>query len=506
MKRKTKRNRIAIIIISIALMIALSPITVHASVYDDAYNIHDANAYADKWKKDINYKDYRDAEPDCTNFVSQCLIAGGIKESDGWNKNHTRYLTGYTDAYNTFVNVTLLKSYLAKTGYTVGETVFCNPNEIKELDISAGDILQLDFEGDGVWDHSLFCVGLDKTGQVMVACHSPYYYGTVWQEDGMLVFEKRERQIKPSKCFCVIHMTNTSGLTDVTRRYIDKTIAIKSLEVNQYVSSNTDKDIAGINATVNKSSASTWEYFDVISGDYGEIGFRAHGNRNYLSARIDENDKNAYIQAAYGQNYIKPQSWESFRIFEKDGVQYIQSQANGKWVQASKNETDNPLRAAGASASTWERFHIEVVGTLNGTSSKESNESVSPSMSNTVSLHYHASDYNEGWYEGEWRNGNPNGYGKLTYDDFDDGKYYMSYGYKAVSYEGNFVDGFRSGWGKVTYENGWWEEGQFYGMWQAGKVVFDGRLYSKPDCYRTVKTTATSTIAASTEFGEWTTP
>ena len=505
MKRKAG-SKWFVIIISIALAIASSPITVYASVYDDAYSIYDAIAYADKWHENINTEVYRDAEPDCTNFVSQCLVAGGIKETDGWNKNHTRYLTGYTDAYNTFVNVGLLKSYLSKTGYSVGETVFCDSNEIKEWNISAGDILQLDFEGDGVWDHSLFCLGLDANGQVLVACHTPNYLGTVKQADGMLVFEKRERQLKSSKCFCVIHMTDTSGLTDVTRKYINKTVAIKSLEVNQYASSNTDKDIAGINATVNKSSASTCEYFDVIAGEYGEIGFKAHGNRNYLSARIDENNKYAYIQAAYGHNYTKPKSWESFRIFEKDGVQYIQSQANGKWVQVSKDETDNPLKAAGASASTWERFKIEVVGTINDTSSEKTNSSVSPSKSNMVSQHYHASDYNEGWYEGDWSNGSPNGYGKLTYDDFEDGKFYMSYGYTAVSYEGNFIDGFRSGWGKVVYENGWWEEGQFYGVWQPGKVVFDGKLYSKPDCYRTVKTTATSTVAATTEFGEWTSP
>ena len=152
----------------------------------------------------------------------------------------------------------------------------------------------------------------------------------------------------------------SSQLADVTDRYIGKSITIKSLEANCYISANTDKDIAGINATVNRTNASSWETFDVIAGDYGVAGFKARSNGNYLSARIDQDKQNSYIQAAYGHSYTKPQSWESFRIFEKDGIQYIQSCANGKWLQAATNETDNPLKAAGAYASTWERFQIEI--------------------------------------------------------------------------------------------------------------------------------------------------
>ena len=359
-KKARKKLTYCIVIMTTLVMILLLHIPVYASAYDNAYNIHNAIAYAKEWSHGTNEK-YGYIYPDCTNFVSQCLVAGGIKEDpDKWSSDSTKGLFGYSDAYNTFVNVGLLASYLKDCGYSIGEIRHGDINELKQLHMSAGDILQIDHQGDGEWDHSMICVGIDADGQFWVAGHEKPYYGPI---NGMSSKPVFDGLICNSSCFRVIGMTNTIGLTDVTRRYIGKTIAIKSIEVDRYVSSNTEQDIKGVNATANSLSASKLEYFDVIEGEYGEVGFRAHGNNNYLSARVDEDSKNAYIQAAYGQNYTKPQNWESFRIFERDGIQYIQSQANGKWMQVAKIESSNPLKAAGSSASTWERFQIEVVKT-----------------------------------------------------------------------------------------------------------------------------------------------
>ena len=300
----------------------------------------------------------------------------------------------------------------------------------------------------------------------------------------------------------------SSVLSDVTEKYIGKTIAIKSLEANRYVSANTDKDVTGINAAVNRTDASTWEYFDVIAGDYGVVGFKAHANGNYLSARIDQNEQQAYIQAAYGQNYTKPQSWESFRIFEKDGIQFIQSVANGKWVQAATNETDNPLKAAGTYTSTWERFKIEItnISSTDNLGHDQSSDTNRTANTTKVSQHYHGSDYNEGWYEGEWSNDHPNGWGKITYDDFDDGKYYSigdgTNEYRAQYYEGNFSNGWRVGYGTVVYSGGWKDEGTFYGQWQAGKVVFKGKRWYG-NGYWPLTITASSATLGSDTYGEW---
>ena len=301
----------------------------------------------------------------------------------------------------------------------------------------------------------------------------------------------------------------SSKLSDVTDRYIGKSITIKSLEANCYVSANTDQDIPGVNATVNHTNASSWETFDIVAGDYGVVGFKSHANGNYLSARIDQDKHNSYVQAAYGQNYTKPLSWESFRIFENNGIQYIQSEANGKWLQAATNETDTPLKAAGAFASTWERFQIEIKNSSSDSNSINSHSinSIEESGSTKVSQHYHGSNYNEGWYEGEWSNDSPNGWGRLTYDDFEDGMYYSigdsTTEYKALYYEGHFSNGWREGTGTVVYEGGWKDEGTFYGQWQAGKVVFEGKRWYG-NGYWPLTITANSSSYGIDTYGEWT--
>lgn len=60
----------------------------------------------------------------------------------------------------------------------------------------------------------------------------------------------------------------------------------------------------------------------------------------------------------------KAKNMGSFRIYEKDSVQYIQSQANGKWVQIVANNADRPLKAANKKVSTWERFQIETINEM----------------------------------------------------------------------------------------------------------------------------------------------
>jgi len=307
-----------------------------------------------------------------------------------------------------------------------------------------------------------------------------------------------EKEDSPEDKYSILlghnYRKNGVWLEEVSSCYIGKTVTIKSVEVDKYVSSNTDQTTAGINAIANRNSADTWERFTVEEGLAGAVGFRSTANGNYLSARIDENEQYSYIQAAFGHDYSQPQSWESFRIFEWNGIQYIQSQANGKWIQVSVEESDYPIKAAADAFSTWERFQLEIIddnttasgnaasGTAGNTSSGNTSGGTI-SASTIVSQYYWGSNYNEGWYEGEYRDGKPNGYGKLTYDDFEDGIYYSfilgDKEYKALYYEGYFCDGWRCGAGKVAYEDGWVEEGTYYGVWSADKKVFEGTFWHK---------------------------
>lgn len=467
-------------------------------------------------------------EEDCTNFVSQCLVAGGIPENDSWNsKIDGRIFKGwfqdykgeyhaiygnYSDGYNTFVNAGMLNEYLAAQGYSIEKSVNVSDNTISVTSLSpaAGDIVQFDWDGDGVIDHSVLCCGYNENGELCYASHSNAGFMKPFSQILSLCVPVTYSDRIYGTVIYLIHMTDTAGLKDVTSRYKDKVVAINSVEVNQYVSSGMGQDADSIDVTASSDVLSNQEYYKVEAGKYGEVGLRSLSNKNFLSARLDIDASAAPISACYGQAYTEPLSWESLRIYEKDGVQYIQFQPNGKWLQVNAEENSHPLKACARAASTWERFILEEIMLTDVATSKDlwavdetPSDFGAPDVS-TVSQAY-GNGYNEGWYTGEWSNGAPNGWGKLEYIDYNgDSKFYtLSYGdkiYNALYYEGNFSNGARYGFGTVVYEEGWKEEGIYYGAWKAGKIVFEGRLWHKDgEHYWKGYLTATSTVS-----GEWT--
>lgn len=350
------------IIITVLLITACPYFTISTKAsfdpYEEAFNIHNAIQYAmTHAEQDVSLNKIPDEKGgNCTYFVSKCLAAGGLPMDDKWNDDSSwSVFGGHKEAYNTFINVDRLRNYLSaqKQYQVVPPFEYSFEGNLPYLP-SPGDIIQFDLDLDGEGDHSIICVGYDDNNKLMIASHSP---NTLETFDDFLSRIEWRGTIK----IYYIRMTDTNGLIDVTNKYINKTIAMRSLEVDQYVSSNTEQNIETVDALANRSTASTLEYFKVEPGDYGEVGFRSIGNGNYLSARIDIDSQFAPIRAAYGQTYEKPQSWESFRIYEKDGVIYIQSQANGKWLQVVADNDEHPVKAASKMVSTWERFQIEIV-------------------------------------------------------------------------------------------------------------------------------------------------
>lgn len=134
-----------------------------------AYSRPDAVAYAHKWAFSRNsaYMNYDRYGGDCTNFISQCIYAGGARmnytPTFGWyyidGNNKAPAWTGVEYLYNFIVGN-------KGTGpYGVRANIY---------DIEPGDIIQLSFDGT-IFSHSLFVVqvglppGLDK---ILVATHT----------------------------------------------------------------------------------------------------------------------------------------------------------------------------------------------------------------------------------------------------------------------------------------------------------------------------------------------
>ena len=130
-----------------------------------AYNRNAAVEYAKRWAFGRNraYMDFSQMGGDCTNFISQCLVAGGLRMEYraplGW------FYTGPNHRSPSFSGVPYLYNYLvrdSKRGIYV-------PEEDFQVRIEPGDVIQLSFDGT-TFGHSLLVV--ETTPEIKVATHS----------------------------------------------------------------------------------------------------------------------------------------------------------------------------------------------------------------------------------------------------------------------------------------------------------------------------------------------
>lgn len=129
------------------------------------YDRMKAVQYAERWWNEFNpaYKKFID---DCTNFISQCLHAGGApmrgypNRSQGWWMRNNNWSYSWAVANS-------LKTYLSysKTGLRTNQV--SSPEELK-----LGDVICYDFQGDGRFDHNTMITGFDVYGMPLVNAHT----------------------------------------------------------------------------------------------------------------------------------------------------------------------------------------------------------------------------------------------------------------------------------------------------------------------------------------------
>lgn len=130
-----------------------------------AYDRLKAVRYAELWWNRRN-PDYPRVENDCTNFISQCLHAGGIPmwgapvRSRGWWHSRTSWSYSWAVANS-------LRWYLSRSG-----------NVMKAVEVDSvyklvpGDVICYDFEGDGHWDHNTLVTSIAPSGSPLVNAHT----------------------------------------------------------------------------------------------------------------------------------------------------------------------------------------------------------------------------------------------------------------------------------------------------------------------------------------------
>lgn len=128
-----------------------------------AYNRNNAVKYAEKWAYQRNplFFDFSDIGGNCTNFVSQCLLAGcctmNFTATFGW------YYLSVEDRSPSWTGVEFLFNFLVEN---VGDGPFGVPEEVQYLQY--GDIIQLSDEN-GDFYHTLLVSGFNENGPLVAA-------------------------------------------------------------------------------------------------------------------------------------------------------------------------------------------------------------------------------------------------------------------------------------------------------------------------------------------------
>ena len=129
--------------------------------------------YAETWWNSYNPA-YRVFDVDCTNYISQCLRAGGapmwgapVRER-GWWYGADTWSFSWAVAHS-------LRWYLS------GSTQGLRGTEVERADqLIPGDVICYDFEGDGRWDHNTIVVAKDVEGMPLVNAHTDNSRNRYW--------------------------------------------------------------------------------------------------------------------------------------------------------------------------------------------------------------------------------------------------------------------------------------------------------------------------------------
>lgn len=158
------------------------------------YRREAAAAYADEWWDSFN-PEFEAFEVDCTNYISQCLFAGGApinytgkRESGWWYKGYI----GSKEAWSySWAVANSLQRYLATS------TSGLRASEMQRADqLELGDCIIYDWDGNGVYQHSTIVTAFDAGGMPLVNAHTTpsrhrywdYKDSYAWTENTMYRF------------------------------------------------------------------------------------------------------------------------------------------------------------------------------------------------------------------------------------------------------------------------------------------------------------------------------
>lgn len=130
--------------------------------------------YAELWWDGFNPSFVRFEADDCTNFISQCLLAGNLQMTDGGNRAvgwWYRFAKEGREAAWSY-------SWSTANGLALWLTNRAGAQVIKNArDLLIGDVIFYDWQGNGKFGHSTVVVDFDAAGNPLVNAHTdPSYH------------------------------------------------------------------------------------------------------------------------------------------------------------------------------------------------------------------------------------------------------------------------------------------------------------------------------------------
>jgi hypothetical protein len=122
--------------------------------------------YAERWWNDYNPAYVEIEENDCTNFISQCLNAGGAPMRGYPNRGNGWWIRGKTWSWSWTV-AHALRLYLGNSKVGLRAKEVSRPDQLM-----LGDIICYDFEGDGRFNHNTIVTAYDYYGMPLVNAHT----------------------------------------------------------------------------------------------------------------------------------------------------------------------------------------------------------------------------------------------------------------------------------------------------------------------------------------------
>lgn len=147
------------------LMRDLSLFDVQSDEMRYTYDRRKAVQYAEKWWNSYNPA-YHQFEVDCTNYISQCVRAGGAPMRGYPNRGNGWWMQNNSWSYSWSV-ANAFPRYLEASKQGLKAKVVSDVSQLK-----LGDVICYDFEGDGKYNHTTIVTAKDENGEPLVNAHT----------------------------------------------------------------------------------------------------------------------------------------------------------------------------------------------------------------------------------------------------------------------------------------------------------------------------------------------